>query len=68
MSTVLTKWLVAGVGLERFFLTTSSLVVRFAHCPHQMVGCGSGTRTSRPSGYEPDELPTAPSRDVAPFG
>ncbi len=25
---------------------------------------GSGNRTSRPSGYEPDELPTALSRDI----
>ena len=27
-------------------------------------GCGGGTWTSRPSGYEPDELPTAPPRDM----
>ena len=28
------------------------------------VGSGSGIRTARPSGYEPDELPTALSRDI----
>ena len=27
-----------------------------------LFGCGSGTWTSRPPGYEPDELPTALSR------
>ena len=27
-------------------------------------GCGGGTWTTRPSGYEPDELPTAPLRDI----
>ena len=27
-------------------------------------GCGGGTRTSRPPGYEPGKLPTAPLRDV----
>ena len=30
-----------------------------------LLSSGSGTRTTRPSGYEPDELPTAPSRDVS---
>ena len=30
-----------------------------------LFSSGSGTRTTRPSGYEPDELPTAPSRDVS---
>ena len=28
------------------------------------LGSGSGIRTARPSGYEPDELPTALSRDI----
>ena len=27
-------------------------------------GCGGGTRTSRPPGYEPGKLPTAPLRDI----
>ncbi len=27
-------------------------------------GCGGGTRTTRPPGYEPGKLPTAPLRDV----
>ena len=29
-----------------------------------LCGSGSGIRTARPSGYEPDELPTALSRDI----
>ena len=29
-----------------------------------LIGSGSGIRTARPSGYEPDELPTALSRDI----
>ena len=28
------------------------------------LSSGSGIRTARPSGYEPDELPTALSRDI----
>ena len=28
------------------------------------IGSGGGNRTARPSGYEPDELPTALSRDI----
>ena len=32
--------------------------------PTVFYGCGGGTRTSRPSGYEPDKLPTAPLRDM----
>ena len=28
-------------------------------------GCGGGTRTSRPLGYEPSKLPTAPLRDIS---
>ncbi len=31
---------------------------------HGPIGCGGGTRTTRPSGYEPDKLPTAPLRDI----
>ena len=27
-------------------------------------GCGGGTRTTRPPGYEPGKLPTAPLRDI----
>ena len=29
-----------------------------------LVGCGGGTRTTRPPGYEPDKLPTALLRDI----
>ena len=29
-----------------------------------VFGCGGGTWTSRPPGYEPDELPTALPRDI----
>ena len=29
-----------------------------------LISSGSGIRTARPSGYEPDELPTALSRDI----
>ena len=29
-----------------------------------LCSSGSGIRTARPSGYEPDELPTALSRDI----
>lgn len=29
-----------------------------------IFGSGGGTRTSRPSGYEPDELPTAQPRII----
>ena len=29
-----------------------------------LLSSGSGIRTARPSGYEPDELPTALSRDI----
>ena len=32
--------------------------------PDFLNGCGGGTRTTRPSGYEPDKLPTAPLRDI----
>ena len=28
------------------------------------LGSGGGNRTARPSGYEPDELPTALPRDI----
>ena len=28
------------------------------------TGCGGGTRTTRPPGYEPGKLPTAPLRDI----
>ena len=30
----------------------------------RLCSSGSGIRTARPSGYEPDELPTALSRDI----
>ena len=30
----------------------------------RLFSSGSGIRTARPSGYEPDELPTALSRDI----
>ena len=30
----------------------------------RLYSSGSGIRTARPSGYEPDELPTALSRDI----
>ena len=39
-------------------------------CRHDCInsgicfGCGGGTWTSRPPGYEPDELPTALPRDI----
>ena len=29
-----------------------------------LIGSGGGNRTARPSGYEPDELPTALPRDI----
>ena len=28
------------------------------------TGCGGGTRTTRPPGYEPGKLPTAPLRGI----
>ena len=38
---------------------------RYLAIPGLLSGCGGGTRTSRPSGYEPDKLPTAPLRDIS---
>ncbi len=50
-------------AIKKIFVMTQKEKGRFIRIV--LLSSGSGTRTTRPSGYEPDELPTAPSRDVS---
>ena len=60
---VVVWFLVAAVGFE----PTTCRVWTGRYRPTKLRrhnGCGGGTWTSRPPGYEPDELPTALLRDI----